>query len=216
MIFLLDNLTAVIIAGVLGMVLFTTHVRVQSLNIEVQTQYAMRRLSADMATWMEDDILEIGRNMPAADVPFENPVDSAGFTKTFTFFRDSVTVDAATGVSATLRIATQYRLEKTGTRTATDGTAFPIYRVDRYVREGAAGTWKFDGSAPPLLTHFTISMLNTNAEAISSPADTFAVDPNAIRNTGIRFSMATPHEQVGVALQSVHFASTLMIPYKKK
>lgn len=215
MIFLLDNLTAVIIAGVLGMVLFTTHVRVQSLNIEVQTQYAMRHLSADMATWMEDDILEIGRNMPAADVPFDNPVDSAGFTKTFTFFRDSVEVDPATSATTVRRIATQYRLEKAGTRTATDGTTFPIYRVDRYVREGATGSWAFDGSAPPLLTHFKIEMLDLNAAPIANPVAAFTADPRAIRNTGIRFSMATPHEQVGVALQSVHFASTLMIPYKK-
>lgn len=211
MIVMLDHLTAAIVASVLGIVLFTTTLRVQTLNHEANTTYAMRRLSSDMATWMEDDVLSIGSEMAINELPFANPVDSAGFTQTFTFYRDSVVV--VSGVSTVRRISTQYRLEYAGTR-GSGVEAYNIYRVDRYVKVDA-GAWDFDGSAPPYLRHFRIELLDRDANPIADPAAAFALDPNAIRNTGIRFTLATPHELKGLTLQSVHFASTLMIPYRQ-
>lgn len=211
MILLLDHLLAIVVGSVLGIVIFTTAMRVQSLNHEANTTYAMRRLSSDMATWMEDDVLSIGRNMPLNQIPYANPVDSAGLTKTFTFYRDSVSVVG--GVSTVNRINTQYRLRYAGTR-GSGAEAYNIYRVDRYVQVDG-GAWNFDGSAPPYLKHFKIEMLDRDAKPIADPVAAFGIDPNTVRNTGIRFTLATPHEQRGLALQSVHFASTLMIPYRQ-
>ncbi len=212
MIALLDHLTATIVGGVLGVVLFTTMMRVQTLNHEANTAYSMRRLSSDMATWMEDDVLSIGQDMALTALPFDAPVDSAGLTQTFTFYRDSL--DVSSGVLVTRRITTQYRLKYAGTR-GSGADAYNIYRVDRYVKMGS-GAWTFDGSAPPYLRHFKIEMLDKDAKPIADPVATFAANPNLIRNTGIRFTLATPHVQKGLALQSVHFASTLMIPYRQK
>ncbi len=211
MVVLLDHLTAIIVGSVLGIVLFTTTVRVQTLSSEANTAYSMRRLSTDMATWMEDEILTIGRDMPVGVVPFTNTVDSAGMTQRFTFYRDSVEV--VSGVTTARRIATEYRLRFAATR-GTGAAAYNIYRVDRFVQVDG-GAWQFDGSAPPYLKHFKIEMLNRDAVPIADPVAAFNADPAAIRNTGIRFTLATPHELKGLALKSVHFASTLMIPYRQ-
>ncbi len=214
MIVLLDHLTAVIVGSVLGLVLFTTMLRVQTLNHEANTAYAMRRLSTDMATWIEDDVLSVGKNLPMSKLPFESPLDSAGLTKEFTFYRDSV--ETVGSVTKTTRVATQYRLQYAGTR-GSGPDAYNIYRVNRYVKMDtlAGSTWEFDGSAPPYLRHFKIEMLGPDALPIANPAAALALNPNAVRNTGIRFTLATPFEQKGLAMQSVHFASTLMIPYRQ-
>ena len=211
MIVLLDHLTATIVGSVLFIVLLTTTIRVQTLNIEASSAYTMRRLSSDMATWMEDDLLSMGRDMPLNALSFTNPVDSGGLTQEFVFYRDSV--QAIVDSSIVRRIGTKYVLEYSGTRGEGAG-AYNIYRVDRYVQVNG-GAWTFDGSAPPYLKHFKIEMLDRDAKAIADPAATYALNPNAVRNASIRFTLATPHPQRGLALESVHFASTLMIPYRQ-
>ena len=203
MIFLFDHLAATIIGATAIFILAALMLRVGEVNVEQVANYHVKTQAADFATWLEDDLLTMGKNRPydLTNPPFENPVDSSGFTTNFVFYWDSVT----TSPVDTIRYSIRYELEKRGTRVVGSDT-ISVFRLARYQREDA-GSWVQSGSSSDLLSSFRIQMLNRDAVPLSDPKS----DYDEVWNTRVRFSMATPFDTQNSTIRQVFYGSTLMI-----
>src|SRR5690625_4931521 len=112
MIAIFDNLNAILIGSTVILVIMAMQMRMTEMSVEQTANYMMKRQAMDLATWMEDDLLLMGQNLPSGTAAYTNPQDSSGITLGFEFYRDSVAVVG--GTLDTMRITTRYDLLKTG------------------------------------------------------------------------------------------------------
>ena len=208
MILLLDHANALIVAGFIFLMIMALQTRVQAISIEQTANYMLKAQSADLASWMEEDMLTLGSNIdPNKEVPFLNPVDSAGLTTSFTFFRD--TLDTDLDPPDTVRVATRYRLVHTGTKTV-NSEVIDVFRLARDQRVGV-GAWEEQGGSSSLLGSFHVDMLDADAQPVANPVAVATGNPDAIRNTRVRFSMVTPFETTRTTVRRAYYGSTLLI-----
>lgn len=206
MTFILDHLNALIIGATAALMLAGLMLRMGEVNVEQVANYHVKTQSADLATWLEDDLLRLGDNMEG-QIGFTDPVDSAGITREFVFYWDSV--NTAASPIDTIRMSVKYALNPTGYRVM-DGDSIAVYRLQRHVREDA-GAWVASGGSSNLLSSFRIEMLNRDAQKITSPVTVATASPDSVRNTRVRFSMATPFDTQSSTIRQVFYGSTLMI-----
>lgn len=204
MIFLFDHLAATIIGATAVFILAALLLRVGEVNVEQVANYHVKSQAGDFATWLEDDLLKMGQNMQS-EIGFTNPVDSAGMTTQFVFYWDSVT----TAPIDTIRYSIRYDVDKAGTRVI-GGDTVSVYKLQRFQREDA-GAWMASGSSSDLLSSFRVQMLNRDAAPISNPVGAATARPDTVRNTRVRFSMATPFDTQNSTIRQVFYGSTLMI-----
>jgi hypothetical protein len=204
-----DNLNAVVIGGVVIVVLLAMQLQVAEVNIEQTSNYMVKRQGVDLATWLEDDLLSLGANIDKSlEVPFLNPADSAGMTTEFVFYQDSI--NTTVSPADTMRITTRYQLEKAGT-TSLEGDPVNVYRIQRDQRLDS-GAWFSTGNSPAILSNFRIDMLDRDAKPVADPYAAASIDPDAIRNTRVQFTLITPFEVRQATLSRIYYGSTLMIP----
>lgn len=203
MIFVLDNINALIIGSAIILVVMAMQTRMTDISVEQTANYMMKRQAMEMATWMEDDLLLMGRNLPGSVTAYTNPSDSAEVTTWFEFYRDSVQTSG--GSLDTFRVATRYELSKIGSHYSARDTV-DSYRLDRYVSEGG-GAWQKSGGSSGLLSYFKIEMLDRDAQPIANPV----ASPELVRNTRVSFHMVTPFERQRSTLRRVYYGSTLMV-----
>ena len=201
---LFDNLNALLIGGTVMMLLLTVYPRVQDMRLEQTATYVVKQQANDFATWAEEDLLKMGANMDLGEVLFENPVDSAGLTTRFTFYRDSV---IATGVE--VRLGVRYDLHHTGTRILGADT-LDAFQVRRHERMGS-GSWMPAGNGPARLSAFRIELLNRDMQPIVNPASATAVVPDTVHTTRLRFAMLSPFDAERSTLRQLYYGSTLMV-----
>ncbi len=209
MAFLFDHLNATIIGATAALILAGLLLRIGDVNVEQIANYSVKTQASDFATWLEDDLLRLGKNMDG-QIGFTNPIDSAGITREFVFYWDSV--DTGASPVDTIRYSIKYELARTGTRAVGQDTV-AVYRLQRYERK-EAGAWTAAGSSSDLLSSFRIEMLNRDAVAVADPVAVATAAPDSIRNTRVRFSMATPFERPTSTIRQVFYGSTLMIANK--
>lgn len=210
MILILDHANAILVGSFIFLMILSLQSRVQAINVEQTANYVLKSQASDLANWMEEDILSLGANMnPEKDVPFTNPVDSAGQTTSFTFSRDSL--DLTVDPPDTVRIATRYELVRTGTKEV-NKEEIDVYRIQRSQRIGS-GAWAVEGGSAALLGSFRIDMLDADAQPVANPVAAAQADPKAIRNTRVRFSMVTPFETTRTTVRQAYYGSTLLIAY---
>ncbi|WP_456424703.1 hypothetical protein [Rhodocaloribacter sp.] len=209
MIILFDNMSAALVGATVMLMLLSLQLKLSGMNLEQTSTYMVKNQASDLATWMEEDLLKLGENIDKTkEVPFTNPIDSAGVTIDYTFSRDSL--DLSVTPPDTIRIDTRYRLNKTGTRIV-DHEVIDVFRLVRSVRYDG-GVWQNAGGSSSLIGFFKIEMLDRDAAPIADPVATATADPTAIHNTRIRFSMVTPFETETTAVRKVYYGSTLLIP----
>ncbi len=209
MILILDNLGAIIVGAAVFLILLVTQLRATEMSVEQSTAYMMKNQASSMATWVEEDILQIGENIDKeVEAPYENPTQVDGMTTEFIFYRDSVNTEVSP--PDTIRIATRYTLEQVGTR-STDSDTIAVYRINRHIKWGT-GSWYAEGQSAPLISVFRVDMLDADANAVADPVAALAGDPLAVRNTRIRFAMVPPYDLDRTTLQQVYYGSTLIIP----
>ncbi len=210
MILILDNITAFIIGTSLFLTIIGMQLRTTEMGIDQTSTYMMKNQATSLSTWIEEDFLQLGRNIDkTVSVPFDNPtVDQYGNTTEFVFYRD--TVNTLVIPADTVRIATRYQLTATGYSVkGTDSTR--VYKISR-TQKFNAGSWQKSGQSVPLISVFTIDMLDRDASPVASPATAAAADPTAIRNTRVRFSMVPPVTTSRATLSQIFYGSTLLIP----
>lgn len=203
MIAIFDNLNAILIGSTVILVIMAMQMRMTEMSVEQTANYMMKRQAMDLATWMEDDLLLMGRNMPNSTVAYTNPTDSSGITVGFEFFRDSVAVVG--GTLDTLRITTRYDLYRTGVH-QTEKDTVDSFRLERSVKMGGE-PWVREGGSSALLSHFKVEMLDRDALPVANPV----ANPNQVRNTKVSFHMVTPFETRRATLRRVYYGSTLMV-----
>ncbi|CAM3314788.1 hypothetical protein [Rhodothermus bifroesti] len=204
--FIFDNLNALIVGGMLFLMMLTVQQRLAEINLEQTVNYMVKRQAGDLATWLEDDLLRLGRGVDwSSETPFENPVDSAGVTVRFVFFHDST--DAAGNA---LRVYVRYRLQAAGHRVIRNDSV-SVYRLQREECIGSScptGPWQASGESPGLLSYFKIDLLDRDARPIADPKNNAAL----VQNTRVRFTMAAPFEVARAqVLRQVYYGSTLLI-----
>ena len=202
MFILFDNLLAAIIASVIFLILISVNMRISEMGVDEVSNYMAKRYGTDLAEWMEEDLLRLGEGIEDfSEDTFENPIDSANMTKSFTFYRDSV---------STGRLAIRYDLEYVA-KGDVAGEEVNLFRVQRYEKlEG--GAWKFTGGAVPLISYFEVDMLDRNAQPVSSPKS----NRDRVRNTRIRFTVVTPFQTDRTAIRKIHYGSTILIDHVKE
>jgi hypothetical protein len=205
MIFIYDNLTAMIIAMAVLLLLVTIQFRTTQANIAQTSRNIVKEQAQSFATWVEDDLERIGENVSPGDVTFENPVDSAGITTSFTFYRDSI--ESTTSI---VPVSTRYTVRKIDTRIVEEDT-LDIYQLDREQKVGS-GSWTLDGQSIGALGYFEVDMLNRNAQPIQNPKyQVQSVNPDTVRSTRVRFSVVAPYQTDQTSLRVVHFGSVLLL-----
>ena len=94
--FLLDNLTATIVSGVLILSLQFTQVRSKHAAVEQIVAHSTKKRTLDFGEWVQDDILNIGANFGEYHYRFEDPIVDpvTGDTREWEFYSDSTFVYA--------------------------------------------------------------------------------------------------------------------------
>ena len=206
---ILDNLSAMLVGATVFLMLLSTQLRVTEMNVEQTTSYMMKNQASSLATWVEEDILQIGQNIDKeVEAPYENPIQSNGVTTQFTFYRDSVNTTITP--PDTIRVSTRYETEEVGYRIVDQDTV-TVLRLNRTVKYGT-GSWIAEGQSPPLVSVFRVDMLDADAQIVADPVAALAADPLAVRNTRIRFAMVAPYDLERSTLQQVYYGSNLIIP----
>ena len=213
MFFLYDNLVAAILGSAILLILLSINLRMLEMGREEVANYAAKRYGTDLAEWMEEDLLTLGRNRRSnGSELFESPVDSAGMTKSFTFYRNDYISETSTD---SVEVAIRYRLKYEGKGQVGD-EEINLYRVvrDSSAEGGGAGTFVYTGSAVPLVSYFKVDMLDRFVRPISDPAS----NPDDVRNTRVRFSIVTPFqsEETRMTLRKVHYGSTLLVDHDQE
>ncbi len=207
---LYDHFTAGVIGGAVLLIFLTMQLRITEMNIEQTATYIVKTNATSLANWMEEDMLTMGKYMGGA-VAFENPVDSTGkdtVTTLFTFYKDST--DTSVDPPVTFRVFTKYELLKTGTRTV-GGEEIDVFRLVRSQKMGAGASWDQNGESGSPLSYFRVEMLNRDGKPVSNAASVAALKPDSVRNTRVRFSMASPFETERSTIRQVYYGSTLLI-----
>lgn len=210
MIFLYDNLTATVIGAMVLLIVLASTQRLNEVMVERTATYTVKSQAQQMATWLEDDLLFMGRNMSRDDLAITAlDTNAVGITTDFTFVYDSLQV--VSDDIDTLQVQVRYELDEVGTRTLGKGTSservLPVYAMQRYRTVGAEAEQP-DGQSNDLLSYLRIDLLNRDTRSIEDP---FSVDPRDVRNTRLRFAMVTPYESDRTFLREVYYGSTLMI-----
>jgi hypothetical protein len=212
MIVLFDNILAGIVGAIAALILVTSFLRVQSVNVDTTAAYASRQLGSDVATWVEQDLLSMGQNMAGNTMPITSVVDSAGFTKQFSFLRNRI-VSSVDDEATLAPVETRYTLAYAGTREGGSSGDYNLYQLVREVRFDG-GAWVRDGGTPPILRSFAVELLNGDMKAMANPSAVITGAPQTIRNVGIRFSLAPLYRSSYATLQSTQHASTLTFSYE--
>ena len=171
---LLDNLTAIIVAGVVMLTLHVTQTRSSHASLEQVATHSVKEKTIVFGRWVEDDILNLGANFGNNLYRFDEPVVDplTGNTTEWTFFSDSVRTNGSQ-----LRVFKRYRLVDNGQATFSDKT-FELFQVERdsavvdYPSSGVppttasvpAAAWVTNSQSIGTLSFFEISLLNRHGE----------------------------------------------------
>lgn len=181
--FIFDNVTAGVIGMSIFLILASIQLEAMQLNTARTARNMMKGQAQELATWMEEDLAEMGKNMSAGEVAFEAPQDSTQWhTIQFTFKQDSLQGGSR------VRVKTRYELEQTGTRDV-DGTTTPLYEVRRSQKVGS-GAWQSRGRSTSNLEYFEVNLLDENGTPIPSPV----ANTSEVESIRVRYSVVAPFQ----------------------
>ena len=147
-----DNVSAVIIGGVVVLILFVVQWRAGVMSSELFSMYSGKQSSLNLATLLEDDLELLGRNMDIDDSLFTVPVQSGGNTTSFTFFHQDTD---STGLERDMEV--RYRLASTEI-ISKDTSTIQLYELIREQRNvnSFLAAWHQTWSSDRRLSHFYI------------------------------------------------------------
>ena len=198
-----DNLTAILIGGIVLLVLLVVQVRSGEINLEQTSMYTAKQLSLDFAEWLEDDLVTLGTNFDSTDVRFSLPTQVGGNTTAFEFYQDSI--NYAVLPPDTVRIETRYVLSASSIAEVADSTV-QLYDLTRSVRtQGASGwsAWTTDGQSPSQLSYFEIELLDRQGQTVATESATAYIR--------VAFSLVPPYQSSKQYLREVNWGTTIAI-----
>lgn len=183
--FIYDNLIATLISMTVLLILSSIQMEATQVGTATTSRSMVNTQAQQMASWVEEDLSRIGRNMPESVTPYTGPTDSTSWHTTEFAFEY---VDSS-GVHRTV----QYDLEKTGDTVRIGDTQKEVVRVQRSP----------DGSSPAL-GYFDIDLLNRSGTS-TAIADSIAF-------VRARFSVIAPFQNAKTFPRRVHRA--VSVPYR--
>lgn len=202
MYFIYDNLIASVISMTVFLILVSIQMQATQNNTARISRHSAKGDVHQLATWLEEDLSGLGRNMEPEDAAFESPQDSTQWhTTEFTVKYDSLTVGGST-----IRVRTRYELKKVGTRTV-NGTQESLFEIQRSRRVGS-GSWESKGQSTSNLGYFEVGMLDRNANLVANPA----TNHGEIEFIRVRLSVIAPYQSEDTFLRRVRRA--IVVPYR--
>jgi len=199
--FIYDNLIATLISMTVLLILATIQTDATQINTARTSRNVAKNQAQQLATWIEEDLAEMGKNMSVGDAAFEDPSDSTQWhTTQFMFKHDSLLAGGGT-----VRVKTRYELEKTGTRTV-DGETVTLYEIQRSRKIGS-DPWESKGQSTANLGYFEINMLDNDGIPVSNPK----ANREDVESTRVRFSVIAPFQNDETLLRRVHRST--VVPY---
>lgn len=214
--FLLDNLTALLVASsvlLLGIVARTDSSQVA---IEQTAHYTSRAQVQSFTRWLEEDLTQIGENYGSGQTAFDMPVQGTsgatrGMTTAFQFYRDSLRTVA--GVTTTYRVFVRYRLTLLpAVAVDNEPSPVPLFGVERdeqivpvttaAVAPSSTG-WLRAGGGPGTLSQFAILPHDRDGRPTTDLART-----DFLR---IRLSFVPPFDTEHRELHELHWGTTVGI-----
>ena len=193
MAFLLDNLTASVIAGTVILILGSMQMRATNQRVAQQSQQIMQNRARELTTWLERDLARVGENMTGDEEAIEPPEPfyppdpdnetQEWVTEEFVFERDSIE-------SGTLRrVETRYLIDAVDTREI-DGEEKSVYQLTREWRiddgNGNWSDWEEEGGSAAGLEYFEVDLLDRNALRTDNLDE--------VKSIRVRFSVAAPFQ----------------------
>ncbi len=193
MAFLLDNLTASVIAGTVFLILISIQANATQKNTARTSRNIAKTQVQEFITWLEEDLAKMGRNMGDGDAAYVAPEDSSTWHTTdfrFLFLQSS---------GDTVR--TRYDLKQVGTRTV-DGEEQKLFQVKRSRKVGS-NDWTSSGRSPGSLGYFEVEIRDEDADSTSTPSDAEFIE--------VHFSVVAPFQNESTVLRRVHRSP--IVPY---
>lgn len=199
--FIYDNLIATVISMTVLLILASIQTEATQVNTARTSRNAVKAQAHQLATWMEEDLADMGKNMQVGEAAFENPQDSTQWhTVRFTFKHDSLLAGGGT-----VRVKTRYDLEKTGTRTV-DGNTETLYEVQRSRKVGS-DPWKSKGQSTANLEYFEVNLLDKDGSPVTNPK----ANRDEVESIRVRFSVIAPFQNDETLLRRVRRST--VVPY---
>ncbi|NBC17589.1 MAG: hypothetical protein GVY18_09785 [Bacteroidetes bacterium] len=241
--FIWDNLAAVVITSTVVLLLLASRERMLEAQIEQTANSYIRSQSTAFASWMEENLLQMGDRLPD-----ENPlveltnkdytvITEGGGTRTVNLTRRFVfqqKVQDPADTTQTIKMRTMYRLDSLQTRTI-EGDSIPIFKLVRWDSLAKpSATYQRVAESPTLISYFKVEMLDqcgrtiptsktcNGAPTINSPPENCVEDPTPpgsqcdsddIYDMRVRFAMVTPFDTDRETLREVYYGSTLLLPF---
>lgn len=188
--FLYDNLTATVVGTTVLLILIAIQMRATRANVEQMSRSMAFGQAESMATWLEEDLSQMGRNIDGQPFTFPKRSDESSSPTDETL--------KVTNPDGEADFEFEYNdKEIQYTLRYADGES-PPYELERSVSGGGGGT----GSAGRL-GYFDIQFINKNASPTSVVGNI-----QAIR---VRYSVVTPFQNDDTMLREIH--RMIVVPY---
>lgn len=214
--FLLDHLSALLVASSVLLLVIVSRTDASQLSIEQTSHYSARSQVQTFTQWLQADLTDIGENYGNGRVAFSMPVQgtsglSNGMTTLFEFSRDSL--QTTSGVTRRYRVFIRYRLLSRGTTLVdSEPTAIPLFGVERDEQvvpaptdsvTPTAGGWVRAGGGPGTLSQFRIVPNTRDGQPTT--------DLNAVDFLQLRLSFVPPFDTEKRELHELHWGTTVGI-----
>lgn len=192
MAFLYDNLTAVVVATTVLLILAALQLRASKLSTAASSQDAALTQSEEIATWMEEDLEAMGRHMAPSDTVFGGILRTNEDASPTDSVLTSLSFQYKDGAGGTLRTV-EYDVSAVETTTV-EGEERTLYELSR-TKDGVGA-----GQTPGMLGYIDIQFLDRTAAVIPKPV---ANDDN-IEALRVHFSVVLPHRNDKTSLTEIH------------
>lgn len=179
-----------IIAMTVFLILLSIQLQATRSNFAQSSRYVASSQAKEFASWMEEDLDALGRNMDSDEWPFDVPnkryseqSPSDSISTRFVFYHD--TTDAS---GNHYQVTTAYDVDSTGTETVGDTTK-TVYEVTR----------SRGGQSSGMLTYFDVDLLDRNANPLANPAT-----PDTVRSFRVRFGVVSPFQNENTVLHEIN------------
>jgi hypothetical protein len=216
--FLLDHLSALLVASSVLLLSIVARTDASQLAIEQTSHYSARAQVQTFTRWMEKDLLTIGKqyvNSEAA-IAFAMPTQgtsgaAAGMTTLFQFQRDSL--NSTAGVERRYRVFVRYRLTpRPAVQVDNEPFPIPMFGVERDEQivpdpvpttTPSSGGWVRAGGGPGTLSQFRIIPHDRDGRPTTSADRT-----EFLR---VRLSFVPPYDTEARELHELHWGTTIGI-----
>ena len=201
---LLDHISALLVAGVLFIAVFTMMHRNRQQAFELSVNQALNEQSYNFLKIIERDIENMRSTDELGSVTIDtlcqvvdstlliaNPdgtVTERNRTLSFTFptLEETIVDTTASVIPPPEYVSIRYVLTPTGDQAMVNGALQPLFRVDRMRQAVAGGPVSYAGSSGDIITNFSVTMFNKNN------AEQECADNGELARTVIEFEAASP------------------------